>query len=251
MPGPLKYVLIAALLIIAGCQFRNAFVSNKHTDPLTQYLRDQDFHAFHPPRSRAIVGELHRHETFSSKVAPIVQVSDVLDPEECQKLMLASRTDVTLPTVSSNRTYDLTAKSAVIGAFSGQLSAKGVRKYRVRVKNPREYVLSQARFRQVVEPVIREVLVGSTLDQKHYIHSLLEVDEVEYELLDKSGAVVNLELDESLKESITADLGGDWQVTRNGTLKSTEPRFIGYRTHQLQVTQIDGEEVSYPCSGDE
>lgn len=218
-------------LSFLGC----GLVPQRGGDPLTQFLRDQDYHAFNPPRSRATVGDIVRNDSRSADVAPIVLVSEVMSSDERTELMESARHDVSLPSVSGNTSYTLDAEAAIVGVFSGELKANGVKKYRVKVIRPREYEISQIGFRTQVEDRIREQFrEGESLDKKHYMYALLEADGVEYEFLDAKGATVQLAPDGEIAEVVKSQLQSGWEISSDGRLVTTEPRFIGYRTHQIK-----------------
>lgn len=196
----------------------------------------------------ATVGDLYLHRTDDTDIAPIALVSDVMQEDDRVKLMEAKRRDVSLPTSSGTQVYEMDASAVILGAVSSELRAQGVRKYRVKVVNPREYELSQVAFRKEIEDHFRNEMPGESIDNTHYVYSLLEVDGVEYEFLNENGRQIHVEPTDEIAQVVKGHAKMGWEFSEDGKLVGTESRFIGYRTHQIQECThgqgLDGDHVS-------
>jgi len=129
-----------------------------------------------------------------------------------------------------NKEFKLSLEAAYVGVASGDLKVNGVRKYRVTVSSPivYDYPLDTVLAYQVI-PAIKRRFPDVSLQGKYIVRSLLQVDGLEYEFFREDGGKINLSADQKLVQSLTAKLGTEWKVTREGKLTITQPRFIGYR----------------------
>ncbi len=216
-------VLITAILL-TGC-----------VDPLSRYIQDNNYYAIVPPTDAQFVGNVYGSPNISANgVAPIILLPDAITQANAQRLMAEIEANAGLPNIDSNSTYEIGADVEVVGYISAALEAAGVSKFSVQVTDAKEYVLSQARFRQLVNNEYQDLLDGTELDGKYYIYSLLKVGTLKYDFFSNDEAKIAAETLENLETEIETSIGPEWEITEEGSLVINTPMFIGARLSRIE-----------------
>jgi hypothetical protein len=161
-------------------------------------------------------------------------MKDVMGPNALRDVMGAHLRRVDMESLSGKQNFKLSLEAAYIGIAKGDLEVTGARKYRVTVSTP---VIHDSPFDSQLEPIlipaIKTKFPSVPLEGKYIVRSLLEVSGMEYEFFSENGGKVNISADQKLVQSLTAKLGTEWKVTREGKLTITQPRYIGYRLARI------------------
>lgn len=159
----------------------------------------------------------------------------MLDKDKINLFMNSTKGKSSLRTESSNKIYAIGADVEIIGYVSATLKTHGVKKFTVKATGAEEYVLSQARFRSLVNNEYKSLLGNSSLDGKYYVYSLLKVASLEYEFFNENDTKASAETLANIEDEIKVKLGPEWKITNSGSLIIDKPRFIGFRAEKIKI----------------
>ena len=213
--------------------FLGIALSGCATDPLSKYLDKHDYKAITPVSDGHYVGGVYPKNDLSS--APLILLSDVLDKDKANLMMNSVKGKSSLRTESSNKIYDIGADVEIIGYVSATLKTNGVKKFTVKATGAEEYVLSQARFRGLVNNEYKSLLGNSSIDGKYYVYSLLKVASLEYEFFNENDTKISAETLANIEDKIKVKIGPKWKITNSGNLMMDKPRFIGFRAEKIKI----------------
>ncbi|WP_126454431.1 hypothetical protein [Sulfuriflexus mobilis] len=202
-------------------------------DPISDYLRNHNYKAITPVSDGHYVGGIYPKNDLSG--APLILLTDVLDKNKAIEYMNTVKGNSSLSTEAVNKTYDIGADVEIIGYLGATLKTNGIKKFSVRASGAKEYVLSQAKFKQLLDDKYKKLLEGSSVNGKYYVYSLLKVDSLEYEFFNENDTKIAVETLENLEGKIKAKIGPEWKVTKNASLMFDEPRFIGFRAKKIHT----------------
>lgn len=197
-------------------------------DPVAELLKSNGgFAVVRPPSNGEYLGDVHRSKNLVEKS---ISMKDVMDAESLKNMMNSRIEQVDIPSTSGNKDFELSLEAAYVGFAKGDLEITGARKYRVTVSKPVIYDSPfDSHLAPVLVPTIKRRFPDVSLQGKYIVRSLLEVGGLEYEFFREDGGKINISADQKLVHNLTATLGNDWKVTREGKLTITQPRLIGYR----------------------
>jgi hypothetical protein len=224
-------VAVFTLILFAGCD-----------DPLTKVVKDNGY----APLSRISDG-YHIGDIYKGSIQHLSLEVNI--EKNCPEIYSAiqkqiSESNVVLANVSGEETYNISANAYAIGDIAGQLSLYGATKFSVDVNNPRSYEISNRAFRKIMYPMIEQ---GEN-DPNYYvgmyvITDLLRVESIEYKLMDGWGREVSVKPSESIAGIFDANVGGKWTMSKNYTLSTKSPCYIGYKL--CRINGIEGYEPIY------
>ena len=155
-------------------------------------------------------------------------MKQVLPADALNSLMTANLKRVDMASLSGKKDFQISAEAAYIGIAKGDLEITGARKYSVTVTNP---VIHDAPLdstvAQTLIPAIKTKFPNVPLEGKYIVRSLLGVSGMDYEFFSENGGKINISADQNLVHNLTAKLGSQWKVTREGKLTITQPRTSG------------------------
>lgn len=215
-------IFIAMLVILGGCG-----------DPLTVWLRDHKYSPIMPVTSKQYLADIYRNKDLSGP--SLIKLRDVLSETEANDLMKKVEEDVTITDKAGEKTYKIDGNASFVGNVSAELKKNGVKKFKISVKEAKQYEISQLAFRDIVRNKYRERIPDVSLNKKYYIYGLLKVSSLEYELFDKKGTKIEVTPDSKLESVIKAKLGEEWTSEVSSNLTFNEPRFIGYRVEEIEA----------------
>lgn len=228
--------LVAGLVLFVGCK-----------DPLTQYMNDAGYTPLVPSPATATVGDMYLSANIARDNNPyLVMQSQPKLRDFALSLMKDQKdhglgVDVTTLNVSSDRKYDLSADANIVGKVSIELTAKGARKYSIKLGGVKSYIVDEVTWRNRIVPQLDSANLGIKTDGKFVVRGLLWAKTLEYTFFDSSSARINLKTDESLSKAVKSQLGAGWDITNEGGLTITEnaPRFVGYKLGVVQGEAIN------------
>lgn len=219
-----KRLLVVSLafvaIFLAGC-----------ADPLTQKMNDLGFVPLVPAPAKANLGDIYASVNIARDNNPYLVMRDI-DPAYATSLMKQKENEVTVPDFSTEKTYDLNVNANIVGKLTMELQAKNATKFSITFGGTKQYILDQLTWQRETLPAIRnKVPNGLQTDGKFLVRGLLFVTSLEYTFYNSSNGKIDIKTDPSLSKAINAEIGGDWQITDQGTLKISpdSPRFIGYK----------------------
>jgi hypothetical protein len=202
-------------------------------DPIDKLLKQNGrYGVVRPPSDGLYLGDVHIKKDLT---APSVSMRDVVsDSKERSEMMEARKTEITVPSLSGSSSFKISGSAKYIGVASGSLLTHGASKYKVNIGKAYVY---DAPIDSYLKPVlltgIRTAFSDVDLNKKYIVRSLLKVESLEYEFYNSSGTKIDLASDGTLSSTITGSLGGEWEVSRQGTLIIKEPKYIGFRVAQI------------------
>jgi hypothetical protein len=225
--------LTAAVMVCTGCA----------GDPVAELLkRNGGFAVVRPPSDGEYLGDVYRTKGLMEQS---ISMKDVMEPDALNKVMTAYLKRVDIESISGKKDFKLSLEAAYIGVAKGDLEISGAHKYRVTVSNP---VIHDSPFDAqlvpILIPAIKSKFPNVPLEGKYIVRSLLEVDGMEYEFFSENGGKINISADQNLVRNLTAKLGTEWKVTRDGKLTITRPRYIGYRL--ARIDKVGGAVAAAP-----
>jgi len=223
-------VVVFALALLAGCQ-----------DPLTKMVKDNGYAPLRPLSDGYHIGDIYK-----GNIQGLKRVVDI--KTNCPEIYSAiqkqiSECNVVLPAYSDSAKFEINANAYAIGDVAGQLKAYGATQFNVKVNNPSGYEISDWAFRKVMYPMITQ----SENDPNYYVGmyvmtNLLKADGIEYKLMNKAGGEISVKPSESIPGVFDANVGGKWDVSKNSTLSTKSPCYIGYKLSRITSTGGIGEE---------
>jgi hypothetical protein len=214
------FAAISVLVLSAGC-----------SDPLTKILKDNGYATIRPVSDKHCVGDIYKKTPKG--LMPVAFVDNVLTTsEEQDKLRKSVRAErVGIPVYDANRGYTLTVNADVIGKVTGDLEANGVRKFKVKIEDPCQYVMDTITFRDILYPKLLRKKID--INGKYVVMALLEANRLEYKLMDGSGAKITVKPGGEIERVVKAELGATWTATSSSNLSISRPSYIGYKMYEI------------------
>lgn len=219
-----KFYFLLALLIcsLAACA----------KDPIVKLLDDYKMAPVNPVQDRMVVGEIYRDK---KREYPLFNPNlDMRD--EIQEIMDKIRCNASLPDINMSRSFKVKAGVNVIGRHAAELESIGASSYSVTFHNPKIYRLPYYNLLGDVLPELQEFLPVVCSEKTYWIGALLSVDELEYTFKRSNGASFNAD---ALLYQLGAKIDASIAITEDGSLKFTEPRFIGYKVIELKIEEVE------------
>jgi hypothetical protein len=222
MKSPIFLMSAITMLALAGCA----------QDPVADLMkRNGGFVAVRPPSDGEYLGDVYRSKNL---IEQSISMKNVMSPAELEKMMRGHAKSVSLESSSGNSSFKISANVAYLGIASAALEASGATKYSVNISQPVIYDSPlDSDLAPVLIPSIESRFPNVPLQGKYIVRSLLQVGGLEYEFHREGGAKIDLSADQNLVKNLTAKLGTEWKVTRDGKLAITQPRYIGYRLARI------------------
>jgi len=203
-----------------------------YADPLTNMLKKNKYAPMVPIHEVQHIGDMYR--THDVNRPPVILMRDLLTSTELDAFMGKSSKDpVQLPVVSGDNKFDLTVKADVIGYVKGELGGKHVRKFKVKVGDAVQYVISEDKFANELYPIIKRKRPKSNFDGSYVVIGLLQAGSLEYELIDGNGAKIAVEAAGDIEKIVKAKLGAEWNANKDKNLSISKASFIGYRIGKM------------------
>ena len=200
------------------------------------------FAAVRPPSASEYLGDVYQKANL---IDSSISMKNVMNSNDLDTMMKDHAKAVTLPSSSGNSSFKISADASYVGIASATLEASGATNYSVNVSDPVIYDAPlDGYLAPVLIPSIQSRFPNVSLQGKYIVRSLLQVGGLEYEFHRENGGKIDLSVDKNLVKNLTAKLGAEWKVTRDGKLAITQPRYIGYR-----LARIDKAGSLVPVSG--
>lgn len=220
----IKKIFALTVLFLFGCV----------SDPLTEVIKKYDYAPVIPISSTMHIGDIY--ETKGLK-EPYIFMKDIM-AEHIQKIMEESKEEVSIPDVSKEEMFTVSAEADIVGQAETDLLKYNIKKFKVKFNGVVQYRISKVKFEEEIYSRIKKEYPDRSFDKRYVIVALLKISELEYEFFDNNGGRIFVTPGGEIEKVLKAKLGVGWSATENNTLKINEPRYIGYRMAQLN-------EVSY------
>jgi hypothetical protein len=221
----IRALSVAAIaLLVSGCP-----------DPLTRSLRHYGFAPAIPSPATLHIGNLYDTADLKN---PYALMRDMFSLTENEVLMTSLKDDVSIPDVSGEDSFSISAQADIVGRAKVELAAHRITKFKVTFGGVSQYLISRNRFEEELYPKIHAKIPDRKLDKKFAVVALLQVSSLQYEFMDESGGKVGVSPGGELEKVLKAKIGAEWSANERHNLAITSPRFIGYRMNEITETSF-------------
>ncbi|MGD0077703.1 MAG: hypothetical protein ABSB91_03640 [Sedimentisphaerales bacterium] len=225
---------LALLALLTGCPGNSKpVIHDDKSDPVTTILKKNKYTPIVPISDGYCLGDIYRGSL--SNLIRVLQIDKDLPEVYSQTFESIRPSNVSLPVVSGNETFELNAKADIIGIIQGQLKTSGVMRFRVNIEDPCDYSISEAAFRKNIYSAIVTQYPDNNYVGMYVVASLLKVKRIEYELTNERDVNVNILSKGATKYVANAGLGVAGDANGHYILCSSAPSYIGFKLYTINA----------------